>query len=74
MPNNLHLRGLKEGLIAGAALDTYVNKPPKGSPLLALENVVTTPHIGSYADKAIKVMALASVKNLLPALGALRWV
>lgn len=26
-------RALKEGVIAGAALDTYVNEPPKGSPL-----------------------------------------
>ena len=40
-------QALREGVIAGAALDTYVSEPPKGSPLLTLENVVTTPHIGS---------------------------
>jgi D-3-phosphoglycerate dehydrogenase len=58
-------RALKEGLIAGAALDTYVNEPPKGSPLLTLENVVTTPHIGSYTDEAVLVMGLMSVENLM---------
>jgi D-3-phosphoglycerate dehydrogenase len=58
-------RALKEGLIAGAALDTYVNEPPKGSPLLTLENVVTTPHIGSYTDEAVLLMGLMSVENLM---------
>jgi D-3-phosphoglycerate dehydrogenase len=61
-------RALKEGLIAGAGLDTYVNEPPKGSPLLTLENVVTTPHIGSYTYEAVLLMGLMSVENLMKAL------
>jgi len=65
---------LKEGKIAGAGLDVYEQEPPLESPLLSLENVVTTGHIAAYTDEAIKEMALASVKNLLSALEALKSV
>ena len=59
---------LKEGIISGAALDTYVHEPPKGSPLLTLENVVTTPHIGSYTYETVLEMGLTSVENLMKVL------
>ncbi len=38
---------LKQGKIAGAALDVYENEPPGKIPLLCLENVVCTPHLGA---------------------------
>ena len=34
---------LKSKRIAGAGLDVFVNEPPKGSPLLELDNIVVTP-------------------------------
>jgi D-3-phosphoglycerate dehydrogenase len=43
---------LKEGRIAGAALDVYENEPPKGSPLLELDNIVFTPHLGASTTEA----------------------
>ncbi len=61
-------RAVKEGIIAGAALDTYVQEPPTGSPLLTLESIVTTPHIGSYTYETVLEMGLASVENLIKAL------
>lgn len=61
-------RALKEGLIAGAALDCYLHEPPIGSPLLSLENVITTPHIGSYSFESVLEMGLCSVDNLINAL------
>ncbi len=43
---------LKSGKCAGAALDVYENEPPAGSPLLELDNIVFTPHLGASTNEA----------------------
>ena len=43
---------LKNGQIAGAALDVYENEPPANSPLLGLDNIVFTPHLGASTSEA----------------------
>ena len=44
---------LKEKKIAGAAIDVFSKEPPaKDHPLLKLENVVLTPHLGASTDEA----------------------
>lgn len=46
------IKGLKSGRIAGCALDVYENEPPQGSPLLSMDNVVVTPHLGASTEEA----------------------
>ena len=43
---------LKEGQIAGAALDVFEKEPPAGSPVLAADNTSFTPHLGASTKEA----------------------
>jgi glyoxylate reductase len=64
---------LRAGRLAGAALDVYAREPlPPDSPLLALENVVLTPHIGSASVATRTRMAELAVDNLLAGLAGER--
>jgi D-3-phosphoglycerate dehydrogenase / 2-oxoglutarate reductase len=55
---------LKEGRIGYAALDVFAEEPYKG-PLCAMENVILTPHIGSYALESRLLMEETAISNLL---------
>ena len=60
------VRVLKENVIAGAALDVFVEEPlPKNHPLLDLDNVVLTPHLGWPTDLSFEHFAENAVTNIL---------
>jgi len=44
---NALYHALKNGKIAGAGIDVFEKEPPQDSPLLKLNNVVLTPHLGA---------------------------
>jgi D-3-phosphoglycerate dehydrogenase len=57
---------LKEKKIAGAAVDVYaVEPPPKDHPLMGLENVVLTPHLGASTDEAQTAVSVDACKAIL---------
>ena len=55
---------LKEKSIMGAGLDVFNNEPYLG-PLSKLNNVILTPHIGSYAKELRIQMEIESAENLI---------
>ncbi len=56
---------LKTGLIAGAAIDVFDEEPPKDMELLALPNLICTPHIGGNANEAVINMGLSAINHLI---------
>ncbi|MBV7515534.1 NAD(P)-dependent oxidoreductase [Pseudomonas sp. PDM25] len=67
------IRALGEGQIRAAGLDVFEREPlDTDSPLLQLNNVVATPHIGSATHETREAMATCAVDNLLAALAGKR--
>ena len=56
---------LQHGRIAGAGLDVYENEPQLHPGLLALENVVLLPHLGSATRETREAMGMRVVDNLV---------
>jgi lactate dehydrogenase-like 2-hydroxyacid dehydrogenase len=58
------VQALEAGRIAGAGLDVFADEPNVPDTLLAMENVVLTPHIGSASRETRDAMAQLVVNNL----------
>jgi D-3-phosphoglycerate dehydrogenase len=57
---------IKAGKVAGAALDVYVDEPPAADhPLLKLDQVITTPHLGASTDEAQLNVAIAVAEQMV---------
>jgi len=63
------VEALEAGHIRGAALDVYPQEPPeKNSPLLLMDQVITTPHMGAHSDSATNNMGRMALAECLAVL------
>jgi len=62
------VEALADGALAGAFIDVFEREPYDG-PLAAMDNVLLSPHIGSYAVEGRVAMEIEAAQNLLTGLG-----
>ena len=56
---------LVSGKVAGAALDVFEEEPVKNTALIALDNVICTPHLGASTDEAQINVAIAIAEQIV---------
>ena len=63
------VRALREGWIAGAALDVFAPEPiPAGSPLFDLDNLILSPHVAGLTVEAMRDLAVSAATQILQVL------
>jgi D-3-phosphoglycerate dehydrogenase len=55
---------LKDGHVAGAAIDVYDEEPARDNPLFELENAVCTPHLGASTSEAQEKVAVQVAEQM----------
>jgi lactate dehydrogenase-like 2-hydroxyacid dehydrogenase len=58
------IKALQAGTLGGAGLDVFANEPHIPAELLALDNVVLLPHVGSATKETRKAMGDLALANL----------
>jgi len=56
---------IKGGKVAGAALDVFEKEPAVGNPLLELEEIIGTPHLGASTAEAQENVAIAIAQQVV---------
>jgi len=60
-------QAVQSGKVAGVALDVFENEPPTNNPLIELNEVVTTPHLGASTIEAQEKVAVIICEEFLRA-------
>ena len=64
---------LRDRAIAGAGLDVFAHEPlPLDSPLIALDNVVLSPHVGASTQEALERTAVLTADQIVDVLAGRR--
>lgn len=56
---------LKAGKVGGAALDVFEKEPPENNPILAIDSVIATPHLGASTKEAQENVAVAVAEQVV---------
>ncbi len=58
-------QAIKDGIVAGAALDVFEEEPtPADNPLLSMDEVIVTPHLGASTQEAQDNVAIAIAEQI----------
>jgi D-3-phosphoglycerate dehydrogenase / 2-oxoglutarate reductase len=59
------IRALEEGRISGAGLDVLEKEPPDPeNPLLKMDNVIVSPHVGFYSEESIRELKRRAAESV----------
>lgn len=59
------VEALQRGLLAGAGLDVLEKEPPAPNhPLLTMDNVILSPHVGFYSEESIRELKRRTAENV----------
>jgi D-3-phosphoglycerate dehydrogenase len=64
-------QAVKDGIVSGAAIDVFTKEPPFENPLLELDSVIMTPHLGASTEEAQINVAVSVAEQIVNALKGL---
>lgn len=60
------VQAMQTGIVAGAGLDVFEKEPPEATdPILAVENLLATPHIGGSTDEAQEIVGVRIAEQVV---------